>query len=442
MSSDSPPGDPGGGSRPQVNRDRSRSRSPHRYDDGEGVFNAVGGRKARSNHVQMNQLNSHTNQTPTSNVFQVLDSDTSEHEIVNSMNLGMARNGENHKERVPPITVFNLSITELVKHVQANVNRRVYAEDNIRYRITQHGIKVYVNNTENFKIIRKLFIDTSIHFYSHPLLEEKTIKFVMHGFHDVEEVQLGKFLEECEIYPSQISKLRINRKRYDDQSIYLLQFVYSQNMSLERLRTIRHIENVMVRFEKYAFNQSNVTQCAKCLRFSHGAKNCNLPPRCIRCGGNHASSQCDKLIDPKDPRSKIPTSQVSCANCKGKHTANYEKCSERQKYLSARQSSSATRQRNNASRQNENAPRQNARYQVPPRREQSRPRPLETQSTFDQHRPSYRNVVRDSSNLYSPSQLYQIFKKFTNALLRCKSKEEQIDTIAQMTFDLLSNDHP
>lgn len=438
MFSDSSLGDPGGGI-----ANRTRSRSENHSGNKENSVDENKSKRVKINHVQVNQSNSQS-PIPTSNVFQGLNSDANEHEIINtivntSKNHEVSRDSDKLKERVPPITVLNLSISELAKHIQANVSRSVYGDGKIRYKITQHGIKMYVNNIDDFKTIRKLLINSKVHFYSHPLLEEKTIKFVMHGLHEVSEADLKSFFSERGVFASNISKLRINKKRYDDQCIYLLQFSYDQNMSLERLRTIRHVDGVIVKFEKYFFNQSNVTQCANCLRFSHGAKNCNLPPRCIRCGGNHASSLCDKLINPKDPRSKIPASQVSCANCKGNHTANFEKCSERQKYLHVRQNSSSTRQNNSANRQNNSASRQNTRHKAPPA---TTPRPSRYQSDFEQERPSYRDVTRNSSDLFSPAQMYQIFKKFTNELLKCKTKEEQIDTIAQMTFNLLSNDRP
>lgn len=109
-------------------------------------------------------------------------------------------------------------------------------------------------------------------------------------------------------------------------------------MSLERLRTIRDIDGVIVKFEKYMFNRNGITQCANCLRFSHGARNCHLPPRCVRCGANHASKECNNLIVSRDLKSRIPPEKVKCANCKGQHTANYEKCPERQKFLVAKQS--------------------------------------------------------------------------------------------------------
>lgn len=61
---------------------------------------------------------------------------------------------------------------------------------------------------------------------------------------------------------------------------------------------------------------------------------------------------------------------------------------------------------------------------------------------FNEPRASYAQVTRNSSDLYTPSEMYQIFKRFMNQLLKCKSKEQQVDTIAQITFELLSNDRP
>lgn len=59
------------------------------------------------------------------------------------------------------------------------------------------------------------------------------------------------------------------------------------------------------------FNALNV------INTSNNRSYCNYQVRCVRCGGTHLSTECQKRPD-DDP---------TCANCEGKHPANYRGCS-------------------------------------------------------------------------------------------------------------------
>lgn len=291
-------------------------------------------KRPKSAHVQVPNI-------PVSNQYQTLN-DISDQEMHPSApkTSGINDNSQNNREKVPLITVMNVSIQNLIKEVKKSLSKTV--NDNIHYNLTRFGIRMRIQTTKHFKVVREWLRTSNMHFYSHPLDEEKATKFVLYGLHDMDLEELTDIFASHDVFPTSISKMKINKKRYDDQNIYLLQFVNDKNICLEKLRTIRHINYVSVKFERYMRDRNGLTQCSRCLRFSHGARNCNLPARCIRCGENHLSADCDKLMRKNDPMSKIPQDKIKCANCNGHHTANYEKCPERQKYL-------ATRQKNHSS---------------------------------------------------------------------------------------------
>lgn len=67
------------------------------------------------------------------------------------------------------------------------------------------------------------------------------------------------------------------------------------------------------------------TQCFRCQRFGHGAMNCNMRPRCVKCGQEHLPHECNLV--------KTDTSKATCANCGGDHPANFGRCPELEKYL-------------------------------------------------------------------------------------------------------------
>lgn len=364
------------------------------------------------------------NTIPTSNSFDALNNNVHEHEYIRS-NVPNNSNGVNEQPRMPPITVFNISMTDLKEIVRAHVPNVL---EHISYRLTQKGIKMFVKNVDAFRMVRKLLITLKINFFSHPLSDEKTRKFVVYGLNQMSNDVLKASLSEHGIVPCEIGQLHIKNRRYDDQTIYVLHFRQGDSMTLEKLRTVRAIESLIVKFEHYSYYRNGVTQCSNCQNFAHGARNCFLPPRCIRCGGDHSSSKCDKLLKLDDPKSTIPKTLVKCANCKGPHTANFEKCPERVKYLQLRD-----QLRNNLRNKKPNLHFQRS-YNNNSNTNRNFQRPPHTSSS-----PTYADMLKTTNDLFTPNQCYSIFKRFLNEIKRCQTKEQQIDTIAKLTFEYLSN---
>lgn len=433
-------GDPGGGELRENPSGSARPRSRRSYQP-ESESHETDGliKRQKLGHVVQNKGAIVQNNVPVSNAYETLNDDTNEHELVRTGRSQVEGNKglKSQSEKVPPITVTDISMTNLIKHMKVSADSPVRDSGDIRYRLTRNGIKILVNSVDDFKKVRDYLLHSKIRFFSHPLDEEKTIKYVMYGFYEIGVNELKQIFYDLELFPTQVSMLNINKKRYDGQCIYMLQFRLDQNVSLERLRTVRQIDGVCVRFDKYLRNQSGLTQCSNCLRFSHGARNCFLSPRCIRCGEEHASASCDKLIIPRDPKSTIPPAQVRCANCGGRHTANFEKCPERQKYLAARQTARTSLQgrlQGHAQRRTD-PPNSHNNYD-------SRSRP--NHGLRSQGQPTYANVLKNSNEgLYTPSECYQIFKRFLNEILSCKTKAQQIDVIARITLDCVGiNDCP
>ncbi|GFY18492.1 PRE_C2HC domain-containing protein [Trichonephila clavipes] len=65
------------------------------------------------------------------------------------------------------------------------------------------------------------------------------------------------------------------------------------------------------------FNRKGATQCFKCNLFNHTAENCHLAPRCLKCGNEHQTRECQIV--------KVDT--LFCINCEiYGHLANCSKC--------------------------------------------------------------------------------------------------------------------
>ena len=76
------------------------------------------------------------------------------------------------------------------------------------------------------------------------------------------------------------------------------------------------IFNSIVKFEPPK-KKREIPQCTKCQRYGHTKSYCHHSPRCVKCTGNHKTSDCSR-----NTRSK----EVQCTLCNGNHPANYKGC--------------------------------------------------------------------------------------------------------------------
>lgn len=70
-------------------------------------------------------------------------------------------------------------------------------------------------------------------------------------------------------------------------------------------------------------SKTNFTQCHNCQLYGHSQSRCKAPSVCVKCAGQHHTSQCTKTIE-------IPP---ICANCSGNHPASFQGCPRHPKVL-------------------------------------------------------------------------------------------------------------
>ncbi|KAF7384574.1 hypothetical protein HZH68_014186 [Vespula germanica] len=77
----------------------------------------------------------------------------------------------------------------------------------------------------------------------------------------------------------------------------------------------------------------------RCQRHGHTQKYCTKTPRCMKCTGDHLSTECAK---------KIKDENVKCVNCSEKHPTNYKGCMAYKTKIYSMQASSSNQQENSS----------------------------------------------------------------------------------------------
>jgi len=233
------------------------------------------------------------------------------------------------RSHVPPIVLFNIKVMEFYKAIRA-LTPPIEAE----YKVTQFGTKFFCVDVAHFKRLREYCLDQKHTFFSYTLPAERRSKFVIYDLplHTQPDDIINAYAA-LGMTCTDATLMSIKKKRHENHVNFIAYFKGQDNIKLEQAAQLKIVNGARCSVARFSPNASGPTQCAKCLTFGHGKTNCNIFSRCVRCGGRHESAKCMHLIDKDNPKSKIPSDKVKCANCQGDHPANYKGCPSRKAYI-------------------------------------------------------------------------------------------------------------
>lgn len=267
---------------------------------------------------------------PTKNKFAALDGH--EDEIIVDKKSSLPR-----KARLPPITVFDQdrkSLELLLKDITAS---------KYSLKFLRRATHVYCDSADDFKAIRSKLADAKVNHYSHDFQESKPYKVVLHGLHRMDTGDLTTELKTLGLDPTEVRIINPRNPRFTDSVVYVVSFK-SGTLKLSDLRTHRAICHTIVQWEPYK-RRGGLIQCTRCQRPGHGARNCNMPPRCCVCGSNHETKSCSLTKTNLDGAAAVSSGSTvevqtpaKCCNCnQDGHFASDPNCPRKLEYVRARQ---------------------------------------------------------------------------------------------------------
>lgn len=283
-----------------------------------------------------------TNTTKTSNRYNIGDKPLSDFDMSDEDDNDVINNKQNKevnkekKQKNAPIIIVGKNITQV-----QNACNEIITSKKFECKLLSIGIRVDVVQKEEFDEFCKFLLETKLPHFMYQTSETRPRKIVLYGLYKMEIDTLKKLLADVGVTPLNITTLRLRQNRYaaDEQSVYLLYFK-AGSVKLADLRKIKHINNIIVKWEPYTPRSSNVVpQCRNCQVYGHSSEKCHMPPRCLVCAENHKTDECKKKI----PRAvlahkinngdEVDISYVKCANCHENHPASYGGCAARKTYI-------------------------------------------------------------------------------------------------------------
>lgn len=211
-------------------------------------------------------------------------------------------------ERVPPLMLNNPADLSKVKSFCAASGVKI-----VKCRASGSRLSVTVATPGEYRRITNHLKEAKISFHHYCLQEDIPLKVVVRGWPVALEPEVAaQSLRDQGFHPIKVT--RMNRLATKEPMPLLFVEVPQTETNIYEVKTI---DCLMVKIEK-PHKKSGIQQCHRCQQWNHSQSNCFAPARCVKCAGNHLTSDCE--------RSKTSKRPPKCANCGGEHPANSRTC--------------------------------------------------------------------------------------------------------------------
>lgn len=210
------------------------------------------------------------------------------------------------KERVPPIFVPAFNYNALRKDLQETANHPFTTTS------SNDRIKINLTNIEDYRNITKFYTDHGINYYTYQDPTTKPLSVVLKNV--PKTLSLDDIKNELESQNFTIIKTtRILNKEKKPTLVVAVDL--QNNEEAKEIFAINHLCHAIIKVEPRRYGGGD-PQCFRCQRFGHTRNYCKMQYRCVKCIGNHPSTECTKPLD----------TPPTCTNCHENHPANFRGC--------------------------------------------------------------------------------------------------------------------
>lgn len=175
-------------------------------------------------------------------------------------------------------------------------------------------VKIQPQTSEKYRIIVKALTDKNTEFHTYQTKEERSFRVVLRNMHHTTDIDVLK--DEIQQQGHIVTNICNIRQRGTKKPLPLFFIELKQGHNNQDIYKVERLMNSRVKFEP-PHQKREIPQCVKCQRYGHTKKFCNRSARCVKCAGEHATTEC--------PR-KDKNNEVKCILCNGNHPANYKGC--------------------------------------------------------------------------------------------------------------------
>lgn len=179
------------------------------------------------------------------------------------------------------------------------------------------GIKLQLETPDHHREVTRFLRGDHIDFYRFPLEEEKVLRVVIRGIpKEFQVVPIHKDLKSQGFPVLEVNRMYGGRTKVPLDLVLVTLPRTPEAKAIFNLKTVMSLSGLKV---ETPHPKSTPGQCHRCQLYGHASRFCESAYRCVKCAGQHSTSECTRTRD--DP---TPPKCVLCGN--SGHTANYRGC--------------------------------------------------------------------------------------------------------------------
>lgn len=206
-------------------------------------------------------------------------------------------------------------INDCVDSVEAMLSTftKLAGNDSFSYRCVKDNIKINAKSIETYKKLTKFCKEKEIHYYTHQIKTDRAFRVVLKGLHHSYPTQ--SLTEEIQAKGHSVRRINKmwNKRSSEPYNMFAIELEPAQNN--KDIYSIKYIDHCVVSIEAPHKRREEI-QCHKCQDYGHSKNYCERRPRCVKCAGDHFTSECKQNMN-------VPP---KCVHCDQQHTANYKGC--------------------------------------------------------------------------------------------------------------------
>jgi hypothetical protein len=175
-------------------------------------------------------------------------------------------------------------------------------------------VKVQPKSSENYSAIIKALKENGTQFHTYQMKQDRSYRVVLKNMHHSTDTK--DIAEELLKKNHKVRHIHNMLERVTKNPLPMFMVELEPKNNNRDIYDIDVLLQCIVTFEP-PYHKRETPQCTKCQRYNHTKNWCNYSSRCVKCAGDHATSDC--------PR-KEKSSEVKCVLCEGNHPANYRGC--------------------------------------------------------------------------------------------------------------------
>jgi hypothetical protein len=187
------------------------------------------------------------------------------------------------RQKIPPLYVYD--ITDYIDF-RDKITPMIIIEFSIANKNTV--LRLNLTSVDDYRTVTKYFTEIKIKYHTYQLPEDRILSVIIRNLPtSIPEEQIFNAVTDLNFTVVSVTRLQNKYKSSIPIVAVLLEKMAKGIFSVHRLlNCIISIENRKT--------DSNIPQCQNCQRFQHTKNFCKLPPRCVKCSGDHHYSACTK----------------------------------------------------------------------------------------------------------------------------------------------------